>query len=328
MVLDRDDVVRAAGRIGDRVRRTPVVRVEADVFGAEVVAKLELFQHTGSFKPRGVFNRVLSGQVPEAGLIVASGGNAGMAVAHVARQLHHPAEVFVPESTPASKLDRLIDLGAQVRVGGAYYADALRASLDRAERTGALVVHAYDQAEMVAGNGTLGLELAEQVPDLDTVLVAAGGGGLVAGVAAALRGWRGRSGPTRVVAVEPERIPTLHAALAAGRPVDVPVGGVAADSLGARRAGQVCLDTARRAGVDSVLVPDEAIVRTRQVLWDRLRVVTEPGGATALAALLCGAYRPAPGERLVAVVCGANTDPATLAHAPASGGFSRENPPE
>ncbi|HEX5497517.1 MAG TPA: threonine/serine dehydratase [Mycobacteriales bacterium] len=304
--VDRNAVTGAEARLAGRVRRTPVVKVERGVFGTPVTLKLELLQHTGSFKPRGAFNRVLAGTVPEAGLIAASGGNAGLAVAHVAGELGHRAEIFVPESSPAIKIARLRRLGATVHVTGAFYADALAASTRRAERTGALVVHAYDQPEVVAGNGTVGLEVGRQVPGLDTVLVAVGGGGLVAGVAAAV------GGRVRVVAVEPERIPTLHSALAAGGPVDVPVGGVAADSLGARRIGAVCMAVAARVGMTSVLVPDDAILRARRVLWEELRVPAEPGGATALAALLCGAYRPGRGERVAAVVCGGNTDPATL----------------
>ena len=309
-VLDRDAVVRAEERLAGRVRCTPVAEVERAVFGAPVTVKLELLQHTGSFKPRGAFNRVLTGTVPAAGLIAASGGNAGLAVAYVARDLGHRAEIYLPESSPATKVNRLRALGATVRITGAFYADAYQASVRRAERTGAMVVHAYDQPEVVAGNGSLGLELERRVPDVDTVLVAVGGGGLVAGVAAALEG------RARVVAVEPERIPTLHRALSAGRPVDVPVGGVATDSLGATRVGEVCLAVAIRTGVTSVLVPDDAIMRTRRVLWEELRVAAEPGGATALAAVLCGAYRPERGERLTAVVCGGNTDPATLTNPP------------
>lgn len=306
-MTDRNEVRRAASRIAPYLRRTPVIEVEERVFGAPVVAKLELHQHTGSFKPRGAINRVLSaGSVPAAGLIAASGGNAGLAVAHVAATLGHPAEIFVPESSPAQKVRRLRALGAQVTVTGAFYAEAHRASVQRAAATGALVVHAYDQPDVIAGNGTVGLELEQQVPDVDTVLVAVGGGGLAAGVAAALQG------RARVVGVEPEGCPTLARALAAGKPVDVSVGGVAVDSLGARRIGEVCFEVATRAGMGSVLVPDEAILRARRVLWDELRVAAEPGGATALAALLSGAYRPEPGERLAAVVCGGNTDPATL----------------
>ena len=315
-MIDRGDVEEAAARIEGRVRRTPILEVEERRFGTPVYLKLELLQHTGSFKPRGIFNRMLAAVVPEAGVIVASGGNAGLAVAHAARELGHRAEIFVPESSPDVKIQRLRALGAGVTVTGAYYADALRASAARAEASGAMVVHAYDQAEVVAGQGTLALELAAQVPDLDAVLVAVGGGGLVAGIAAALE-------PTarcQVVAVEPERCPTLHDALAAGEPVDVSVGGVAADSLGARRVGRVCFAVATRTGLRGVLVPDDAIVAAQRVLWEEFRVVAEPGGAAALAALLCGAYKPAPDERVAVVVCGANTDPAAVAAGPAGGG--------
>jgi threonine dehydratase len=253
-----------------------------------------------------MFNRLTSAQVPAAGVIAASGGNAGLAVAYAARELGHRAEVFVPVSSPAVKVARLRALGAAVTVAGAHYAEALEASRERAAQTGALVVHAYDQPEVVAGQGTLALELAAQAPDLDTVLVAVGGGGLVGGVLAAY------DGSVRVVAVEPERCPTLHAALAAGRPVDVEVGGVAADSLGARRLGDVCFGIVQRLGVTSVLVSDPAIVAARRALWEQARVAAEDGGAAALAALTSGRYRPGPGERVGVIVCGANTDPSTL----------------
>lgn len=315
VLVDVDDVRRATARLAGRIRRTPVI--SADLPGespaphgsaAPVLLKLELLQHTGTFKARGMLNRLLAaGELPAAGVVAASGGNAGLAVAYAARQLGVSAEIFVPESTPPAKVARLREQQAAVVVGGAFYADALRASAVRADRTGALVVHAYDQREVVAGNGTLGRELLEQAEGgLDTVLVAVGGGGLAAGVAVALEG------AARVVAVEPEACPTLHAALAAGQPVDVAVGGVAADSLGARRVGEICFAVAQRTGMASVLVPDEAIVAAQRLLWDQLRVVAEPGGAAALAALTHGVYRPAPGERLAAVICGANTDPASL----------------
>lgn len=306
-VIDDTDVTRAAARIAGRVRRTPVLPVAERRFPSPVFLKLELLQHTGSFKPRGIFNRMLAAPVPEAGVIAASGGNAGLAVAYAAGELGHRAEIFVPESTPQIKVDRLRALGADVTLTGEFYADALGASEERAASSGALVVHAYDQPEVAAGQGTLALELAEQVPEPDTVLVAVGGGGLVAGIAAAL------DGRSRVVAVEPERCPTLHEAMVAGEPVDVTVGGVAADSLGARRVGRVCFAVASRTGTRHVLVPDEAIVAAQRLLWDDFRVIAEPGGATALAGLLCGAYKPDPDERVAVVVCGANTDPATVA---------------
>jgi threonine dehydratase len=304
----RDDIEAAADRVGSRVRRTPVVALEPGAFGlpGDVFLKLELLQHAGSFKPRGAFNRVLSHEVPAAGLIAASGGNHGLAVAHVARTLGLPAEVFVPSSSSPVKVDQLRRYGIRIVVGGDFYADAYAASSSRAAETGALAVHAYDDIETVAGQGTLARELDKQVPAVDTVLVAVGGGGLMGGIAS----WF--AGHARIVAVEPERCPTLAAALSAGRPVDVHVGGVAADSLGARRIGAIGLAAARDAGVESILVSDDAIRAARQLLWDDLRVASETGGATAVAALTTGAYQPAPGERVAVIVCGGNTDPHDL----------------
>jgi threonine dehydratase len=309
-VITRTDVEEAAERVGRRVRRTPVVEVEPEAFGtpAPVLLKLELLQHTGSFKPRGIFNRILSAEAEAkaAGVIAASGGNAGLAVAYAAGQLGLHAEIFVPESSSPVKVARLRALGAAVTVTGAYYADAYAASQRRAEAAGALVVHAYDQPEVAAGQGTVASELEAQARPFDTVLVAVGGGGLLEGIAT----WV--AGRVRVVAVEPERCPTLAAAIERGEPVDVEVGGIAADSLGARRVSASALAAAGRAGAASVLVPDEAIAAARRRLWEELRVVAEPGGACALAALLEGAYRPSPRERVAVVVCGGNTDPVDL----------------
>lgn len=303
------DIERAARRIEGRVRETPVVALEAGAFGIEarLTLKLELLQHTGSFKPRGAFNRLLSAAVPPAGVIAASGGNHGVAVAYAARELGCRAEIFVPTIASAVKVERLRRYGAHVTVVGADYAEALAASSARAAATGALAVHAYDQPEVVAGQGTIGRELARQAPDLDAVLVAVGGGGLIGGLAAWFRG------RARVVGVEPERAPTLAAALEAGAPVDVEVGGVAADSLGARRVGTLALALARRYVERVVLVPDAAILAAQRALWEALRVLAEPGGAAALAALTSGAYRPAPGERVGVLVCGGNADPGSLA---------------
>ena len=272
----------------------------------QLFLKLELLQHTGSFKPRGAFNRALSARPPRSGLIAASGGNHGLAVAYVADILGLPAEVFVPTSSSPVKVNRLRRYGAVVTVTGDYYADAWAASQERARATGALVVHAYDGFETVAGQGTVGWELAEQLSDIDTVLVAVGGGGLIGGVAS----WY--ASRVKVVAVEPERIPTLAAALRAGEPVDVEVSGIAADSLGAKRIGRVGYAAAVSSGVQSVLVSDDSIVAARQLLWDELRVAAEHGGAAALAALTSGAYRPAAHERVVVIVCGGNTDPRDL----------------
>ena len=302
-MVSRDEVSAAAARIAEHVRRTPVVEVAPRLW-----LKLELLQHTGSFKPRGMFNRVLASDVPPAGLTVASGGNAGLAVAYVGRELGHAVEVFVPEATPAVKVERLRDYGARVTTTGLDYAEALVASEAHAAETGALFVHAYDQTEVVAGQGTLGLELAEQVPAADTVLVSVGGGGLIGGIAA----WY--AGTTRVVGVEPTGCPTLHAARSAGGPVDVTAQGVARDSLGARRLGAIAWEHAAAGHItDSVLVDDEAIVDARRWLWQEVRLATEPGTAAAMAALRAGAYVPERDETVVVVICGANADPAGLA---------------
>jgi threonine dehydratase len=306
--VDRDAVLAARRRIAGRVRRTPVLEPGAGAFGLEapVVLKLELLQHTGSFKPRGAFNRMLAAQVPASGVIAASGGNFGLAVAYAARELGHTAEVFVPETSPPIKAERIRAQGAEVRVIPGFYSDALEACERRAAETGALFMHAYDQPDVVAGQGTIGAELSEQVADADTVLVAVGGGGLIGGIAA----WFANG--VRVVGVEPEACPTLSAALAAGEPVDAPVGGVAADSLGPKRAGMIAIEIAKDHVERVVLVPDDAIVEAQRRLWNDVRVVAEPGGAAALAALLSGAYRPERGERTIVLVCGANTDPASL----------------
>ncbi len=313
-VVSRAEVERAAERIEGLVRETPLLALEPGAFGVEarLVLKLELCQHTGSFKPRGAFNRLLSAAVPPSGVIAASGGNHGAAVAYAARRLGHRAEIFVPTIASPVKVERLRRYGAQVTVVGADYAEALAASRARAAETGALVVHAYDQPEVVAGQGTVGRELARQATDLDAVLVAVGGGGLIGGLAA----WYGGASSARrvrIIGVEPERAPTLAAALEAGAPVDVEVGGLAADSLGARRVGTIAFGLARRFVDRVVLVPDVAIRQAQRALWEAVRIVAEPGGATALAALISGAYRPAPGERVGVVICGGNTDPGGVA---------------
>lgn len=299
----REEVEEAARRIAGHVRVTPVLDLEPGAFAsaARITLKLELLQHTGSFKPRGMFNRLLSAELPPQGVVAASGGNAGLAAAFAARALGAPATIFVPEIASPAKVARIEALGARVVVGGACYADALAASERFAQGSGALVVHAYDQRAVVVGQGTCARELASQ-KELDSVLVAVGGGGLIAGFAAHY------GDDVRLIAVEPERCPTLNAALAAGHPVDVEVGGSAADSLGARRIGEHCF--ALRAFIDrAVLVSDADIAAAQRALWEAARVVAEPGGAAALAALLSGAYRAGPGERVGVVVCGGNTDP-------------------
>jgi threonine dehydratase len=272
--------------------------------------KLELLQHVGSFKPRGAFNRLLvakeQGALSGQGVVAASGGNAGLAVAYAARELGVPARVFVPETAPAAKIARLRTLDADVMQVGTEYAEAYAAAVVACEESGALLVHAYDQPEIVAGQGTLGLELEEQLDGFDTVLVAVGGGGLIGGIATAV------GDQARVVGVEPELAPTLHRAIGAGQPVDVQVGGIAADSLGARRLGSLAYEAVIAQGVRSLLVEEDAIIAARQDLWQDYRLAVEHGGATAHAALLSGAYRPEPEERVVVILCGANTTPSDL----------------
>jgi threonine dehydratase len=298
-----EEVRAATSRIGERVRQTPLVRADGPHW-----FKLEYLQHAGSFKTRGMFHQILAaGTLPPAGIVAASGGNAGLAAAYAARELGIPAEVFVPLTAPPVKVAKLAKFGAQVTQVGTEYAEAYAAAVIHAKETGARFCHAYDDPDMVAGSGTLGLELAEQLPGgFDTVLVAVGGGGLAAGLATALHG------TAKTVAVEPRTCAALNAALAAGGPVDVPVSGVAVDSLGARRIGEIAYRTAVETGMPSLLVDDEAIVDARRRLWEEFRIVVEHGTATAYAALLSGAYRPADGERVVILLCGANTDPATL----------------
>lgn len=306
----RSEIEAAARRIAGHVRRTPVIDLAGGTFpdlAHPLTLKLECLQVTASFKPRGAFNRMLTAAVPASGVIAASGGNHGIAVAHAAKTLGHRAEIFVPEVISPAKVARLEELGAHVTVTGKVYGDALAASQKRAAETSALVLHAYDQPEILAGQATVAKEFAEQTPGLDTVLVAVGGGGLIGGMAAWYRGG------TKLVGVEPATSRALHAALEAGQPVDVEVSGVAADSLGARRVGDLMFPLARQFVERVVLVDDAAIVAAQKALWRAVRVVAEPGGAAALAALLAGAYRPAPGERVGVLVCGANCDPGSVA---------------
>jgi threonine dehydratase len=300
----RAEIEAASQRIAGYVRTTPIMHLEAGIWGldAQVTLKFEQLQHTASFKPRGAFNRILSNRVPEAGVIAASGGNHGIAVAYAAQKLGHRAEIFVPEVCAPVKVERLRSYGALVSIVGANYAEALVASQARAEQTGALVVHAYDQPEVVAGQGTLGYEFSQQAPELDTILIAVGGGGLIGGVA----GWF--ASDVRVIGVEPELAPSMARTLSAGKPVDVEVGGVAVDSLGARRVGKLAFELARQYVERVALVSDESIRAAQRALWNDLRIVAEPGGATATAALLSGAYQPAPGERVGVVICGGNAD--------------------
>jgi threonine dehydratase len=308
-MIGTDDIEAAYARILGRVRRTPVMDVEAAAFETPepLSLKLELFQHSGSFKARGAFNNLLSCDVPAAGVAAASGGNHGAAVAYAAQALGLPAHIFVPEISSPVKIERIRDFGADVLVEGAAYADALERCETFMAKNGAIGIHAYDAAATIAGQGTTALEWQQQEPGIDTVLVAVGGGGLISGVAA----WH--QGRVKVVGVEPETSCALHAALAAGAPVDVTVVGLAADSLGARSVGGLNFGICK-AHVDHVaLVPDTAIAEAQRGLWNRLRIASEPGGATALAALLSGAYRPEPGERVGVLVCGGNVDLSKLA---------------
>jgi len=303
-MISRTEIQDAGRRIAKHVRRTPILALEEKAFGidARVFFKLECLQHAGSFKPRGAFNCILSSKIGEAGVIAASGGNHGAAVAYAAHKLGHPAEIFVPIITPKNKVDRLKKYGAAITITGNSYSEALEASRKRATETGAVAIHAYDDARVLAGQGTLGMELEEQVRGLDSVLIAVGGGGLIGGVAA----WY--QDRVRVIGIEPERAPTLHKSLAAGQVVDVETGGVAADSLGARRAGELMFPIAQKFVSQSLLVSDEQIIEAQRVLWHQLQLIAEPGGATALAALLSGVYKPRSGERVGVVLCGSNAD--------------------
>lgn len=308
--LDAPSLRAARSRIRADVRHTPLWRLPGKALGldvAEVALKLEHLQVGGSFKARGMFNRMRSLTLPAAGVIIASGGNAGIAVATAARAMGVPCEVFLPQlSSPAKRL-ALAALGARVVVQGAVYVEAFEACVARQRDSGALLMHAYDQPEVVAGAATLAAEIEDDGGLPDRVLVSVGGGGLVAGIAA----WC--AGRCRVEALEPELAPTLHAARAAGEPVDVAVSGIAADSLGARRIGQIAWEVSRHFVSASHLLSDDAIRAAQLRLWREFRLAVEPAAALPLAALWTGVVRPAPGERVAVVVCGANLDPSTLA---------------
>ena len=312
--MNRSDIDAAAQRLRALsppfVLKTPLWKLPAAAFGlggAEVWLKLEQFQVGGSFKARGMMNRLLANRIPASGVIVASGGNAGIATAAAAKALGVPCEVFVPTISSAAKQAKLRELGAQVVVTGPAYSDALQACVARQQQTGALMTHAYDQPEVVAGAGTLALEIEAQGGVPDTVLVSVGGGGLIAGIAA----WFEQR--TRVVAVEPELAPTLFEARQAGEPVDVAVSGIAADSLGARRIGAIAWEVTQRHVRQSLLVPDAAIRHAQLTFWRQLKLAVEPAAALGLAALQTGACQARDGERVCLVLCGANLDPATLA---------------
>jgi threonine dehydratase len=281
-----------------------VVEVDGADFnlpGVRLTLKLELLQHTGSFKTRGAFANMLGRTIPAAGVVAASGGNHGVAVAYTAGKLGKPVRIFVPTVASPAKMERIRGYGADLVVTGERYADALAASEAWAAESGAMPVHAYDQPETMLGQGSVGLEFEEQAPGLDSLLVAVGGGGLIGGIAA----WY--AGRVALIGVEPDAAPTLARALEAGRPVDSPAGGIAADSLAPRQVGRLMFPLAQQYVRRVVLVPDSAIQEAQRILWRVLRVATEPGGAAAMAALLSGRYQPRPGEHVGVLVCGANT---------------------
>jgi threonine dehydratase len=301
--LTREQISTTHARIAPYVRRTPVIDVDAADFGLSgqpLRLKLELFQHTGSFKPRGAFTSLLTREIPAAGVVAASGGNHGAAVAYAAQKLGVAATIFIPNAASQAKVDRIRDYGATLVIAGERYDDALVASEAHIAQTGALAIHAFDQPETLLGQGTVAREFEDQA-EIDTVLVAVGGGGLIGGMAAWYRG------ATRIIGVEPQAAPTLFDALAAGKPVDAPAGGLAADSLAPRRVGELMFPLAQSYVQRVALVSDDAIRTAQELLWNRLRVVAEPGGAAALAALISGAYVPDANERVGVLVCGGNT---------------------
>jgi len=307
--LSRERIQATERVIRPYIRRTPVLEVEGSEFGLDsvkVVFKLELFQHAGSFKARGAFTNMLTRKVPAAGVVAASGGNHGAAVAFAAMKLGKPATIFVPSVASQAKLDRIRGYGAELIIAGDRYAESLEASEAWTKQSGALPIHAYEGDETLLGQGTLGLELEEQDPDLDSLLVAVGGGGLIGGVAA----WY--QNKVKVIAVEPVEAPTLQLALKAGRPVDSPAGGIAADSLAPRQVGQQMFPIAQKFVQSSLLVTDEEILEAQKKLWEATRIIAEPGGATAFAALLSGRYKPERSERVGVIVCGGNTESVKL----------------
>jgi threonine dehydratase len=302
--INRGRIVGAYQTIGPYVRETPVIEAGAADFGLgsyRLSFKLEFLQHSGSFKARGAFANLLTRRLPQVGVVAASGGNHGAAVAYAAMKLGVKARIFVPGVSSPAKVERIRGYGADLVVAGERYADALAASESWGARSGALPVHAFDQEETLLGQGTVGLELERQAPNLDTLLVAVGGGGLIGGVA----GWY--AGGVKVVGVEPEAAPTLHRALEAGQPVDAEAGGVAADSLAPRRVGALMFPIAKKYVSGVTLVTDSEIREAQEALWRVLRIVAEPGGAAAFAALFSGRYRPEPQERVGVLVSGANT---------------------
>jgi threonine dehydratase len=302
--INRERIAAVERIIRPHIRRTPVVETRGADFGLELhslIFKLELLQHAGSFKARGAFANLLTRRIPAAGVVAASGGNHGVAVAYAAMKLNIPARIFVPSVASKEKIERIRACGAHLEISGDRYADALAASERWLADSGAMAIHAYDQPETLLGQGSVGLEFEAQFPEMDTLLVAVGGGGLAGGMAA----WF--EGRVKIIGVEPEAAPTLTAALRAGQPVDAPAGGIAADSLAPKRVGEIMFSIAQRYLSEAVLVSDEDIQDAQETLWRGLRLATEPGGAAAFAALLSRRYQPKAGERVGVLLCGGNT---------------------
>lgn len=307
-MITTETIRAAADTIRPYVRKTPMMKVAGTDFGLDhdMVLKLEHHQHTGSFKVRGAFHSLISGDVPKAGVVAASGGNHGAAVAFAAQRLGIPARIFVPEIAGPAKIGLIRSTGADLQVVSGAYADAYDASETYRAESGAMAIHAYDAPNTITGQGTLGKEIETQQPGLDVLLVAVGGGGLISGIAS----WYQQR--IKIIAVEPTAAPTLARALEKGEATDVETGGIAANSLGARRIGSICLETCLATGIQSVLVEDGAIAAAQAQLWHAARIAAEPAGAAALAALTSGVYRPEPGARVGVLVCGGNMDPAPL----------------
>jgi threonine dehydratase len=307
-VIPRDQIAAAHQRIARHVRRTPVMELDGAALGLAhpVTLKLELQQHTGSFKPRGAFNNLLCREVPAAGVVAASGGNHGAAVGYAAAKLGIPARIFVPSIAGEAKISLVRGTGAALEVVDGHYGQAAAAAEAWRNRSGAMSIHPFDAPQTLAGQGTVGAEFEQQAPDLDILLVAVGGGGLIGGIAS----WF--DGRVRIVAVEPEKAATLATALRDGPESKIQPGGVAANSLGAPRIGRLAYDIARRLGIETVTVPDEAITAAQKLLWSSARVLAEPGGAAALAALTSGRFTSPPGARVGVVVCGGNIDPSPV----------------
>jgi threonine dehydratase len=303
-LIDRAQILAVYTRIREHIRRTPIVAMDGSDFslGAfPVILKLELFQHTGSFKARGALTNLMTRNVPPAGVVAASGGNHGVAVAFAAHKFNVPARIFVPSIASPAKRQRIEEYSAKLVIAGDRYADSLEASKLWQEKSGAMPIHAFDQMETLLGQGTVGLEFEEQAPELDTLLVAVGGGGLIGGIAS----WY--QGKIKIVGVEPEAAPTLSKALEAGRPVDAEAGGIAADSLAPRRVGELMFPIAQKFVDRVLLVSDGEIRAAQEQLWKVARVAAEPGGAAGLAALTSCKYVPAKSERVGVLICGGNT---------------------